>query len=198
MVPDFVTLIVVREVSRADVWENNIAATTVSPGTHQLVASVRVSVQNDKFALTGKPRADVFDKCVKVQRADVRARAGAVAARPLDGRPRCRQPVKHGRIPCLGALFRTTRSRDTDERACRTGDLNPERGHAGHRALTRRGLVERTRSAVDGRGQQTLIAAYPPQLQSVRTRVMAYWLTIYGGQDPSVRQRSGTGRWSGV
>jgi hypothetical protein len=27
---------------------------------------------------------------------------------------------------------------------------------------------------------------------------MAYWLTIYGGQDPSVRQRSGTGRWSGV
>jgi hypothetical protein len=43
-----------------------------------------------------------------------------------------------------------------------------------------------------------LIAAYPPQLQSVRTRVMAYWLTIYGGPDPSVRQRSGTGRWSGV
>ena len=76
MVPDFVTLIVVREVSRADVWENNIAATTVSLGTHQLVASVRVSVQNDKFALTGKPRANVFDKCVKVQRADVRARWG--------------------------------------------------------------------------------------------------------------------------
>ena len=99
-------------------------------------------------------------------------RAGAVAARLLDARPRCRHPVKHGRIPCLGALFRTTRSRDTDERACRTGDLNPERGHAGDRALTRRGLVERTRSADDGRGQQTLIAAYPPQLQSVRTRVM--------------------------
>jgi hypothetical protein len=66
----------------------------VSLGTPQLGASVRVSVQNDKFALAGKPRADVFDKCVKVQRADVRARGGAVAARLLDARPRCRQPAK--------------------------------------------------------------------------------------------------------
>ena len=65
MVPDFVNLIVGREVSGADVCENNIAATTVSLGTPQLVASVRVSAQNDKFA---------------------------VVARLLDARPRCRQP----------------------------------------------------------------------------------------------------------
>jgi DNA-binding MarR family transcriptional regulator len=49
--------------------------------------------------------------------------------------------------------------------------------------LTRRGLVERTRSKIDGRGQvarltglgwQTLTEAYPPHLQSVRTRVMRH------------------------
>jgi DNA-binding MarR family transcriptional regulator len=49
--------------------------------------------------------------------------------------------------------------------------------------LTRRGLVERTRSESDGRGQvarltenglQTLIEAYPPHLQSVRTRFMRH------------------------
>jgi DNA-binding MarR family transcriptional regulator len=49
--------------------------------------------------------------------------------------------------------------------------------------LTRRGLVERTRSEVDRRGQvarltetgfQTLLAAYPPHLQSVKTRVMRH------------------------
>jgi DNA-binding MarR family transcriptional regulator len=49
--------------------------------------------------------------------------------------------------------------------------------------LTRRGLVKRTRSEVDGRGQvarlteiglQTLEEAYPPHLQSVRTRFMRH------------------------
>jgi DNA-binding MarR family transcriptional regulator len=49
--------------------------------------------------------------------------------------------------------------------------------------LGRRGLVERIRSAVDGRGQvarlteagmETLISAYPPHLRSVRTRVMRH------------------------
>jgi DNA-binding MarR family transcriptional regulator len=49
--------------------------------------------------------------------------------------------------------------------------------------LTRRGLVERTRSESDGRGQvarltetgfQALIEVYPPHLQSVRTRFMRH------------------------
>lgn len=49
--------------------------------------------------------------------------------------------------------------------------------------LTRRGLVERVRSSADGRGQvaqltevgfETLLAAYPPHLRSVRTRVMRH------------------------
>jgi len=49
--------------------------------------------------------------------------------------------------------------------------------------LTRRGLVERRRSEVDGRGQvaqlteagfQTLTEAYPPHLQSVRNRIMRH------------------------
>jgi DNA-binding MarR family transcriptional regulator len=49
--------------------------------------------------------------------------------------------------------------------------------------LTRRGLVERTRSTSDGRGQvaqlteagfQALVEAYPPHLQSVRTRFMRH------------------------
>jgi DNA-binding MarR family transcriptional regulator len=49
--------------------------------------------------------------------------------------------------------------------------------------LGRRGLVERTRSAEDGRGQvarltdaglETLVSAYPPHLRSVRTRVMRH------------------------
>ncbi|MDT5348466.1 MAG: hypothetical protein QOH91_1753 [Mycobacterium sp.] len=49
--------------------------------------------------------------------------------------------------------------------------------------LTRRDLVERTRSDIDGRGQlarltdtgfQTLVEAYPPHLQSVRTRFMRH------------------------
>jgi DNA-binding MarR family transcriptional regulator len=49
--------------------------------------------------------------------------------------------------------------------------------------LTRRGLVERTRSDIDGRGQvarltdigfQALVDAYPPHLQSVRTRFMRH------------------------
>ena len=49
--------------------------------------------------------------------------------------------------------------------------------------LTRRGLVERTLSEIDGRGQvarltevgwQTLVAACPPHMQSVRTRVMRH------------------------
>jgi DNA-binding MarR family transcriptional regulator len=49
--------------------------------------------------------------------------------------------------------------------------------------LTRRGLVERARSKIDGRGQtarltgagwQTLVEAYPRHLQSVRTRVVRH------------------------
>ena len=49
--------------------------------------------------------------------------------------------------------------------------------------LTRRGLVERVRSEADGRGQvaqltedgfDALLAAYPPHLRSVRTRVMRH------------------------
>lgn len=49
--------------------------------------------------------------------------------------------------------------------------------------LTRRGLVERVRSQADGRGQvaqltevgfKALLAAYPPHLRSVRTRVMRH------------------------
>jgi DNA-binding MarR family transcriptional regulator len=49
--------------------------------------------------------------------------------------------------------------------------------------LTRRGLVERTRSQSDGRGQvarltkdgmRTLVKAYPPHLHSVRTRIMRH------------------------
>ena len=49
--------------------------------------------------------------------------------------------------------------------------------------LTRRGLVERVRSEADGRGQgaqltedgfAALLAAYPPHLRSVRTRVMRH------------------------
>jgi DNA-binding MarR family transcriptional regulator len=49
--------------------------------------------------------------------------------------------------------------------------------------LGRRGLVERIRSTVDGRGQvarlteagmEALISAYPPHLRSVRTRVMRH------------------------
>ena len=49
--------------------------------------------------------------------------------------------------------------------------------------LTRRGLVERRRSEIDGRGQvarlteagfQTLTEAYPPHLQSVRARIMRH------------------------
>jgi DNA-binding MarR family transcriptional regulator len=49
--------------------------------------------------------------------------------------------------------------------------------------LTRRGFVERSRSQADGRGQvarltrvglDALLAAYPPHLRSVRTRVMRH------------------------
>lgn len=49
--------------------------------------------------------------------------------------------------------------------------------------LTRRGLVERSRSNIDGRGQvarlteaglETLLEAYPPHLQSVRNRVIRH------------------------
>ena len=49
--------------------------------------------------------------------------------------------------------------------------------------LTRRDLVERTRSEIDRRGQvarltdtglQTLLEAYPPHLQSVRNRIMRH------------------------
>ena len=73
MVSDFVKLIVGRETGRADVCENNISATTVSLRQQKgkRIASngckrARFGPRRPEFALTGKPRADMFDKCVEI------------------------------------------------------------------------------------------------------------------------------------
>jgi len=60
-----------------------------------------------------------------------------------------------------------------------------------------RGQVAR----LTGVGWQTLIEAYPHICEACgpgSCGTCADWLTTYGGPDPSVRQRSGTGRWSGA